>query len=198
MDPDRDLVILCRSEDDDVRARAFRRLYELYRDRVYNTALRIIGNASDALDASQETFSIIHRKVGKFRFDSKFSSWVYRIAVNTSIDLRRRDQSRRMSSTEATEQAQSGLQEPAESEDRQPHRSLGSQELERQVQEAISALSPKLREVVVLRYTEGLSYEEVAETLQCSIGTVKSRLARAHDALERGLSRVIDQHYFDV
>src|SRR5690242_6956356 len=68
----------------------FRLLYDQYKDRVYNVCFRIAGNAPDALDASQETFGILFRKLPDFRFQSKFSSWVYRIAVNASIDLRRR------------------------------------------------------------------------------------------------------------
>ncbi|MBK8180953.1 MAG: sigma-70 family RNA polymerase sigma factor [Planctomycetes bacterium] len=68
----------------------FRDLYEQYKDRVYNVCFRISGNTADALDASQETFGILFRKLPDFRFQSKFSSWVYRIAVNASIDLRRR------------------------------------------------------------------------------------------------------------
>ncbi len=87
--------------------------------------------------------------------------------------------------------------EVAEAEEGQPHRTMGGQELVDEVQAAIGQLSPKLRTVVVLRYMQGLSYEEVAETLECSIGTIKSRLARAHDALERNLVRVIDRHYYE-
>src|SRR5690348_13559924 len=82
----------------------FRELYEQYKDRVYNVCFRISGNASDALDASQETFGILFRKLPDFRFQSKFSSWVYRIAVNASIDLRRR--SRRHASLEGLSQDQ--------------------------------------------------------------------------------------------
>ena len=84
IDPDRELVEACQDDPRMGFQGSFRKLYEQYKDRVYNVCYRITGNATDALDASQETFGIIFRKIGEFRFESKFSSWVYRVAVNAS------------------------------------------------------------------------------------------------------------------
>ncbi|MEO6708514.1 MAG: sigma-70 family RNA polymerase sigma factor [Planctomycetota bacterium] len=179
----------------------FRELYEQYKDRVYNVCFRISGNAPDALDASQETFGILFRKLPDFRFQSKFSSWVYRIAVNASIDLRRR--SKRLTSLEGLTQDQGrqsagGAGAPHEIEDERvelPVAAMTRRELEHQIQGAIDRLSPKLRAITVLRYIEALSYEEISETLQVSLGTVKSRLARAHDSLDRELTPILDRYH---
>jgi len=81
-DPDAKIVLACQENTLQGLEGPFRDLYEIYKDRVYNVCYRIAGNPTDALDASQETFGILFRKLGDFRFESKFSSWVYRIAVN--------------------------------------------------------------------------------------------------------------------
>lgn len=197
MDPDRELVTLCQAEVGQEGAEAFRALYDRYRDRVYNIAFRITGSAADALDASQETFAILFRKIGKFRFDSKFSSWIYRIAVNASIDLMRRRTTRQIARGEGGDAGAMTTLEALPARDQRPYEEAGILELEEEVQSAIDQLSPKLRTVVVLRYIEGLSYGEISEVLACSIGTIKSRLARAHHALEQSLSRVLDDHFFE-
>lgn len=178
----------------------FRELYESYKDRVFNVCYRICGNAADALDASQETFGILFRKLPDFRFQSKFSSWVYRIAVNASIDLRRR--TKRLTSLDGLDEGASlrergaGLARDLPDERAEmPVQAMTRHELELQIQGAIDRLSPKLRAITVLRYVEGLSYEEISETLQISLGTVKSRLARAHDALDRELTPILDRYH---
>ena len=176
---------------------AFRELYELYKDRVYNVCYRITGNANDALDASQETFGILFRKIQDFRFQSKFSSWVYRIAVNASIDLKRRSASRTApASLEALtgDRDDVGRLDPMHDGGEHPPTLVSRRELEEEVQRAITRLSPKMRAITVLRYTESLSYEEIAEALGISLGTVKSRLSRAHAALDRELTPVLDRH----
>ena len=197
-DPDAELVqscqkALCTSLDGD-----FRRLYERYKDRVYNVCFRITGNATDALDASQETFGILFRRIGEFRFQSRFSSWVYRIAVNASIDLRRRSRTRRLASLEAVQDAggEDGPRfELSDERTEKPAEVASRHELETAIQRATDRLSDKLRAIVVLRYSQNLSYEELAETLGISLGTVKSRLSRAHEALDRELTPVIDRHF---
>lgn len=196
-DPDLELVQACQRAPVPSLEGAFRELYDRYKDRVYNVCYRITGNATDALDASQETFGILFRRMGEFRFRSRFSSWVYRIAVNASIDLRRRSRTRRLASLDAVQEAaaEGGRFELGDARAEMPSQAASRHEFEAEVQRAISRLSPKLRSIVVLRYLENLSYEEVAETLQISLGTVKSRLARAHDALDRELTPVLDKHY---
>jgi RNA polymerase sigma-70 factor (ECF subfamily) len=197
-DPDHELVLACQRVSPTALDGDFRRLYERYKDRVYNVCYRITGNASDALDASQETFGIVFRRLREFRFQSRFSSWVYRIAVNASIDLKRRSSARRPTSLDALSEAtfpDGARFDPADHAAEMPSRTASRRELEEEIQRAISRLSPKLRAIVVLRYVESLSYEELAETLGLSLGTVKSRLSRAHEALDRELTPVLDRHY---
>ena len=199
-DPDRQLVERCQMTPMEGLEGAFRELYDQYKDRVYNVCYRITGNSADALDAAQETFGILFRKIEDFRFESKFSSWVYRIAVNASIDLKRRVSSRWMASLDAiregeTREFDGARLDLSEDDGAGPLRQAGKRELEVEVQHAILRLSPKMRAITVLRYIEDLSYDEIAETLRISIGTVKSRLARAHQALDRELTPVLDKHY---
>ena len=198
-DPDAKIVQACQEGDLQGLEGPFRELYELYKDRVYNVCYRITGNATDALDASQETFGILFRKLGDFRFQSKFSSWVYRIAVNASIDVKRRAQSRKLASLEAlqmrSEETRGQRLDPTDEAVEMPIAAASRHELEARIQLAILRLSPKLRAITVLRYVESLSYEQIAETLQISLGTVKSRLSRAHEVLDRELTPVLDRYY---
>lgn len=197
-DPDRELVLACQASLDQGFHGAFRELYEKYRDRVYNVCYRISGNATDALDASQETFGVVFRKIRDFRFESKFSSWVYRVAVNASIDHKRRTHSSFLTSLENLQSKPPGSRRVVEFRDEQteaPMAAATRHELEHEVQQAMTHLSDKMHSITVLRHIEGLSYEEIAEVLGISLGTVKSRLSRAHAALERELSPVIDRHY---
>jgi len=196
-DPDKDLVLRCQAASPSGLEGCFRELYDAYKDRVYNVCYRITGNVNDALDAAQDTFGILFRKVEGFRFQSKFSSWVYRIAVNASIDLKRKAANRRLPSLDQMTQVrgeESPSLEPVDERAVSPVESAATEELELEVQAAITRLSPKMRGITVLRYMQGLSYEEISLSLGISLGTVKSRLARAHQALDRELTPLLDRH----
>ncbi len=196
-DPEAELVVSCQRMEARALEGKFRELYDRYKDRVYNVCFRITGNPSDALDASQETFGIVFRRIREFRFESRFSSWVYRIAVNASIDIRRRSRSRRLASLESSQDPRKTMPrfELSDPSVEMPSSAASRRELEEEIQRAINRLSDKLRAIIVLRYNENLSYEEIAETLRISLGTVKSRLSRAHDALDRELTPLLDKHY---
>ncbi len=174
------LVRACSEPDSDAFEAAFEALYGRYKDRVYSIAYRITGGSADAMDVMQEAFCVLFRKIGAFRFDARFSTWLFRIVVNCSINHVRREQGRRSAESLPDEYA-------AEVGDEAPPAVAETRELGEHIHSSIQRLSPKLRAVLVLRYQEGLSYEELSETLQVSMGTVKSRLARAHLALERVL-----------
>lgn len=179
-DPDRDLVQACANLDSDEFDDAFEALYQRYKDRVYGIAFRITGNAVDAMDAVQESFALLFRNVSSFRFDSRFSTWLFRLVVNCSIDVVRARNARwRRDGSGATELDGSSANGPS------PIQAAQVGELSDLVQSALSRLSPKLRAILALRYLEGMSYDELRDALQVSMGTVKSRLARAHTALER-------------
>jgi len=183
-DPDADIVRLAQQRA--TRPMAMGILYERFRERVFNVALRIVGNRDEAGDVLQDVFVLLFRKIHRFRERAVFASWVYRVTVNVSLDcLRRR---RRAPSPTSSTLLLDGAQEPVSPGLTGPERHMAQRDLERHVQESLLLLSDRLRLVIVLRYLEGLSYSDIAEILDCSIGTVKSRLNRAHTALRAELT----------
>ncbi len=192
-DPDRALVRDLASPDPVVRRRALGDLFDRHQTRVYNTAYRVLGSAADAQDLTQEVFLQIADRIKGFRGDSSLTSWVYRMTVNLAIDARRRKLRRPSVGLGASTEGEGDALEPSEARPGvaatpiDPAAAALRTEREAKVRGALDTLSPKLRAVVVLRYFENLSYEDIAEVLQASIGTVKSRLNRAHAALERVL-----------
>lgn len=183
-DPDSELIAACRCPDSDGFQSAFEVLFHRYRERVHAIAYRVSGNESDALDIVQESFALVFRKLSSFRGRSLFSTWLFRIVVNCSIDHKRRrraDREARSVSVSAVEEERAfDVADEADG----PEGAAERNEVGDQVQQAISQLSPKLRAILALRYLEEMSYEELAATLELSLGTVKSRMARAHLALE--------------
>ncbi len=182
IDPDIDIVRLAQRRSS--RRQAMGVLFERFRGRVYNTALRIVGAPDHASDVLQDVFVLLFRKIHRFKERAVFASWVYRITVNSSLDhLRRIRRSPRTSVPPLV------LDGPGEAVDLSgPERSAALRDLEGHVRDALMTLSDRLRIVVILRYLEGLSYADIAEILDCSIGTVKSRLNRAHTAMRRELA----------
>jgi len=178
-DPDADLVAACRQPESEGFERAFEELFAKYRERAYAIAFRITGTSVDALDVVQDSFALVFRKLQGFRGNSLFSTWLFRIVVNCSIDHRRRSHPAGWLGGKID----GSVAEPVD-ETPDPRERAATQELGGQVQEAILHLSPKLRVILALRYLEDMSYDELAATLGLSLGTVKSRLARAHLALE--------------
>lgn len=183
LDPDLDLVRGLGSSDPEARREALGALYDRHHERVFRTAYKVLGSAADAADVTQEVFLNLAHRIKSFRGDASLMSWIYRITVNTAIDARRRQARRPARSLTTgegeaeTEPVQPGVEDPLERAARE--------EREAEVRAALDRLSPKLRAVAVLRYLEGLSYEQLAEVLGTSVGTVKSRLSRAHAALSR-------------
>lgn len=183
-DSDRDLVLRCQRAGSEEFEEAFGVLYRKYKDRVFSLAYRVTGNSNDALDAAQEAFVLLYQNISSFQFDSKFSSWLYRLVTNASIDHLRRSRSRRRPPTLRLEAGPTAEAHAlADTSVPDPRKALENEEWASQIHASIQKLSPKLRVITVLRYQQNLSYEELAETLEISLGTVKSRLARAHVAL---------------
>jgi RNA polymerase sigma-70 factor (ECF subfamily) len=170
-----DLIDACRRGERD----AFRALFEGYKDKVYSIALRFSGDEALAMDIAQDVFLKLFSSISDFRGESAFSTWVYRLVVNACLDHKRR--SWRL--IPIADDLLAVLRAPGNSLDRMLH-----SEMRDKVRNAVEKLSPELRMVVVLRYTEGLSYDEIAEVLGCATGTVASRLNRAHKVLERRLT----------
>jgi RNA polymerase sigma-70 factor (ECF subfamily) len=157
--------------------RAFGVLVSRYQDRLYNTVVRLVDNAEDARDVVQEAFLSAYQSLGSFKGDSLFFTWLYRIAINSAISMKRKQRA----VLKLTSGLESGtLAEPADpSEDSQPSRALEMAEDERRVHQALARLSAEHRTVLVLKDMEGRKYEEMAELLEVPIGTVRSRLHRA-------------------
>ncbi len=179
VDTDHDVIEGCQRGDED----AFRELFESHKDKVYSIALRYSGDRAAAMDICQDTFLKLMDRIGQFRGDSSFDSWLYRLVVNSCLDYRRR-QKRWMPMVEE-------FFDSFRSAEPTPLQELMEDERSQQVQDVVARLTPEHRTIVVLRYTEGLSYEEIAEILNCSRGTVASRLNRAHKVLERRLGGLV-------
>jgi RNA polymerase sigma-70 factor (ECF subfamily) len=175
---DREVIEACRRGDD----QAFRALFEAHKDRVYSIALRYSGSPGAAMDIAQDTFVKLLSSIRNFRGQASFDSWLYRIVVNTCLDYRR--SGRRLIPF------LDGLLDLVAAPSESALSRLMRAEQEQTVQEIVSKLPPEQRIVVVLRYTEGLSYDEIAELVGCSPGTVASRLNRAHKVLERRLAHL--------
>ena len=169
---------------------AFREMLELYQNKIYNLLYRMLGSQEEAEDQAQEVFILVFKRVHQFRGDSKFSTWLYRVAINhcnnrLKILIRRRK-------NEAQGIAEESVQF-AESPAKGPDRLLEGVEKQRLVQGAIAQLEDEHRSVLVLRDIEELPYEEIAQILELAPGTVKSRLHRARLALRAKLAKVMKE-----
>jgi len=175
---DREVMQGCRRGDPD----AFRVLFDTYKDRVYSIALRYSGDAGMAMDITQDTFLKLMSCIAEFRGDAQFETWLFRLVVNRCLDHHRRG--RRFLPLV------SGLFDLVRVSSETVLHELLRAEFQSSVQDVVQTLPPEQRIVIVLRYTEGLSYEEIADVLGCSTGTVGSRLNRAHKVLQRRLSHL--------
>lgn len=160
---------------------AFDELVLRHQDSIYNLCRRMLGNAHDAEDAAQDAFLKAYRHLPEFQPDAAFATWLYRIAVNTCLDRTRKPVFASLfhRSGEGYE-----IMYDAPSPDPSPERLVEAKQLDRSLWRSLGRLSPKLRTVLILKEVEGLSYEEIAEVLDISLGTVKSRISRARDEVQ--------------
>ncbi len=173
MDPDDHRLI---AECLQGRTAAFGELVRRYQDRLYNTVYRLVDNGEDAQDVIQEAFLNAYQSLRTFKGDSQFFTWLYRIAVNTAISLKRK---RRAVLAKAGVSKAGGSEPLDPSELSRPEHALERAEQESRIQNALQRLSPEHRTVLILKDMEGQKYETMAEILQVPIGTVRSRLHRA-------------------
>ena len=166
---------------------AFEALVRAYEKRVYAVALRSTGSPEDAADLTQETFLRAWRSIESFRGESGFATWLLRITMNLCIDHARHKQAQPQTQplTIGEEEAERPLPDPAPT----PEQALENRELGRELAAALGEISAEHRSIVLLRDVSGLSYTEIAETLEISEGTVKSRLSRARLALRAVLQK---------
>ena len=173
------VIEACQQGDRD----AFRLLFEAYKDKVFSIAVYSIGgDRSVADDVTQQIFLKLFTAIRQFRGDSEFTTWLYRLVVNACLDEKRRR--RRLLPWGETV----AMSNPAEKKPQE--KQYARLEVAEAVREAIGELKPKFRLPILLKYIEGLSYEEIASVMNCSKGTVASRLNRGHSQLAKRLSHL--------
>jgi len=168
---------------------AYETLLLRFQQPVYNLALRLLNDPSDASDVVQEVFLKVFRNVGHFRNQSSLKTWIFRIAINEAHNQRRwffRHRHREVGMEDEREDARSRADLLADSA-QSPFDYVLDQEQQALIEEAVARINPTFRAAVVLRDLTDLSYEEIAEILQISLGTVKSRILRGREALRQEL-----------
>ncbi|HXX31160.1 MAG TPA: sigma-70 family RNA polymerase sigma factor [Myxococcaceae bacterium] len=189
--PTDDLTLVRRARSGD--QRAFRLLVERYQKKVYTVALGMVKDPEDALDVAQEAFVKVHRYLGHFKGDSSFYTWLYRITTNVCIDVLRRRGASRADAVEYDDSVELDLAEAnlgalGSQLDTDPARSVLRRELADKLEEALAQLPDKHRAILLLRELEGMSYEDLARTLDIPKGTVMSRLFHARAKVQRLLA----------
>ena len=182
-----DLVLAERAADGD--KDAFRELVERYQRRVIAVVTGMLHDSEAALEVTQEAFIRAYKSLPRFRGQASFYTWIYRIAVNLAIDYQRREWRKPIVDTHrlhALDGPGEDAVDRARDEDpmRDPFEATKDAELRGRLQEAVSQLTPDHRAVILLRELDGLSYEEISEIMQCSKGTVMSRLHYARKKLQ--------------
>ena len=164
-----------------------------YQHRIANLVSRYIHDPAEVQDVTQEAFIKAYRGLGNFRGDSAFYTWLYRIAINTAknylVTLGRRTPDYAVDAQDA-EQYESGT---ALREYASPERMLLSEEIGEVVSSSIEHLPADLKTAITLREFEGMSYDEIADVMECPIGTVRSRIFRAREAIDKKLKPLIDE-----
>jgi RNA polymerase sigma-70 factor (ECF subfamily) len=186
-----DLVLVKRVQRGD--KTAFDLLVRKYQHKVVKLVLRYVRNPAEAEDVAQEAFIKAYRALPQFRGDSAFYTWMYRIAINTAKNsLASRDRSPirydlDLTDPEESHSVQSKLQDPDT-----PEGMALTEEIRLIVNSAIDALPEELKTAIVLRELDGLSYEEISAAMECPVGTVRSRIFRAREAIDKRLREVFE------
>ena len=172
--------------------RAFDLLISKYQHRIISLVGRYVSDPAEAMDVAQEAFIKAYRAIDRFRGDSAFYTWLYRIAINTAknwlVARKRRPPSSDIDAADAEQyDVESRLKEQGT-----PENELLREEIKRTVFDTISALPDDLRTAIMLREIEGMSYEDIAVTMECPIGTVRSRIFRAREAIDAKLKPLMD------
>jgi RNA polymerase sigma-70 factor (ECF subfamily) len=171
---------------------AFDILVLKYQSKIIQLVNRYVHDPDEAMDVAQEAFIKAYRAIGRFRGDSAFYTWIYRIAINTAknhlVASGRRPPAGDIDAQDAEQyEGATGLREYAT-----PERMILRDEIEKTVASAIEELPDDLKTAITLRELEGLSYEEIAQAMECPIGTVRSRIFRARDAIDSKLKPLLD------
>jgi len=172
--------------------RAFDLLINKYQHRIVSLVARYVSDQTEAQDVAQEAFIKAYRAIERFRGDSAFYTWLYRIAINTAknwlVARKRRPPATDIDATDAEQyDMESRLKEQGT-----PENELMREEIKRTVFDTISELPDDLRTAIMLREMEGMSYEDIAITMDCPIGTVRSRIFRAREAIDEKLKPLVE------
>lgn len=191
MTPDDDQQLVKRVQNGD--KRAFDLLVLKYQHRILGLVVRFVHDPHEAQDVTQEAFIKAYRALPKFRGDSAFYTWLYRIAINTAknylVSRNRRPPNSDVDSSDAEfYDGDHGLKDMAS-----PERLILRDEIDAAVQESIKQLPENLRYALTLREFEGLSYEDIATVMQCPVGTVRSRIFRAREAVDKALQPLLQK-----
>ena len=193
-DADADALLVERVKHGDVRA--FEMLVVKYQRRIERLIGRMVRDTDLVQDIAQESFIRAYRAIPQFRGESAFYTWLYRIAVNTAkkalVDMKRDPVVLELSMHSGDDGDETSRGENALTDGETPESLLASKEVAAAVNAAIDALSEDLRQAVTLREIEGLSYEEISEAMNCPIGTVRSRIFRAREAIAERLRPLLD------
>jgi len=188
--PETDAELVARVQRGD--KRAFDLLVRKYQQRIMALISRYIRNRAEIADVAQEAFIKAYRALPNFRGESQFYTWLYRIAINTAKNSlaaqARRPQTASVDGLEPEQLADIAGQ----TDNASPERLLLTAELKREIDAAIADLPEELRSALLLREMDGLSYEEIAEAMDCPIGTVRSRIFRARDAVDRRIAPLLE------
>lgn len=168
-------------------AGAFAQLVAMHDRRVLQLAYQLLNSARDAEDVYQDIFLQVFRKLSSFRFESEFSTWLHRIAVNHCLNFRKKRQLRRYRSLESAQNEEQDYLPQPQDHGQDPERMLLNQELGERIQAALDDLSDQQRAVFVLRHFHGHKVREIAGILSCAEGTVKNYLFRATHHLQKKL-----------
>lgn len=189
---DAELKLVERSQQGD--HEAFRALVERYEARIYTLACTIVGDRELARDAAQEAFLKAYQALAGFRAKSTFYTWLYRISLNICLDVARKaHRSEKADSLDRLTRSSEIVPETLFDTGRRPDDEVEREELRQSIQSVLNTLSPEHRTAIVLKDVEGLSQEEIAETVGCSLGTVKSRLSRARAEMRDALRPIYNE-----
>lgn len=175
-----ELIVRCQQGDE----AAFEALIHLHEKKVYALCRRMCRSEDDALEAAQDTFLAVWRGIGSYRADAQFSTWLYRLATNACLDLLRRE--KKHGGEVSLDDEEASIDPPDAAP--QPEEAVEREETQRLVREGLYALPDHYRQVLILRELEQRSYAEIAEIAQLDVGTVKSRISRARQALRNYLA----------
>lgn len=164
---------------------AFNKLVELYQERIFNVCFRIIGDFHDAEEATMDTFLACYRSLANFEGKSSFATWIYRIGIRCAYKRRGKHAPKSVSIDE--------LDISADDSSDEPYKYLRQAEIQKAIEKAMEALPDRLKEVTILHFLEGLPYRDIAEILECPIGTVGSRINTARRYMKNKLKHLIEE-----